>query len=98
MDVTLIVYLVKERLGIRSSHRDTYITAIVNGVIEELEGEKGLSLNDSNSYHLLFICDYAAWRYKSVSEGTEQGKLAMPRHLQYRLHNLMIHVGGGQHE
>lgn len=81
--------LVKERLGIRTNVRDTYITAIVDGVIEELEDEKGLVLDGANPYHLMFVVDYATWRYQSRdSDG------AMPRHLQYRLHNLMIHVGG----
>lgn len=90
MDVAAVVALVKERLGIRTNVRDTYLTAIVEGVIKELEDEKGLVLEGANSYHLLFVCDYATWRYQSRdSEGS------MPRHLQYRLHNLIIHTGGG---
>ena len=37
MEVEIVVQLVKERVGIRSSTaRDAYITAIVNGVIDEL--------------------------------------------------------------
>ena len=88
MDVNTILQLVKERLGIRTNARDTYLTAIVNGIIKELEDEKGLVLEESNSYHLLFCVDYATWRYQSRdSEGS------MPRHLQYRLHNLIVHVG-----
>lgn len=84
------VELVKERLGIRSSVRDTYIIAIVESVITELEDEKGLVLDGANSYHLLFVVDYATWRYQSRDTDG-----AMPRHLQFRLHNLTIHVGGG---
>lgn len=91
MDTATVVALVKERLGIRTTVRDTYIAAIVDGVVKELEEEKGLVLDGANPYHLMFIVDYATWRYQSRdSEG------AMPRHLQYRLHNLMIHVGGSQ--
>ena len=87
MDTSTIIELVKERLGIKSNVRDTYLTAIVNGVVKELEDEKGLVLEESNPYHLLFCVDYADWRYKSRdSDG------AMPRDLQYRLHNLMIHA------
>lgn len=90
MDTATVVALVKERLGIWTTVRDTYITAIANGVIKELEDEKGLVLDGANPYHLMFVVDYATWRYQSRdSDG------AMPRHLQYRLHNLMIHAGGG---
>lgn len=89
MDVTQIVALVKERLGIRTAVRDTYLTAIVEGVVKELEDEKGLTLQADNSYHLIFCVDYATWRYQSRDESG-----AMPRHLQFRLHNLLIHVGG----
>ncbi|MEJ8546626.1 hypothetical protein [Brevibacillus borstelensis] len=89
MDVKTVVDLVKEGLGIRTNVRDGFITAIVNGVIKELEDEKGLALDPANPSHLIFCVDYAVWRYKSRDEGRH-----MPRHLQYRLHNLIIHVGG----
>ncbi|MDR9795220.1 hypothetical protein Q4O60_01670 [Aeribacillus pallidus] len=93
MDTATVVSLVKERLGIRTNVRDTYITAIVDAVITELQDEKGLLLDGDNPYHFMFVVDYATWRYQSRdSEGT------MPRHLQYRLHNLMIHAGGVQND
>jgi len=88
MDTTLILQLVKEKLGIRTIIRDTYIKAIIEGIIKELKDEQGLTLESDNSSHLLFVVDYAEWRYSSKSNGD------MPRHLQFRLHNLMIHVGG----
>ena len=90
MDTQLAVSLVKERLGIKTNVRDTYLTAIVDGVVKELEDEKGLVLDGANPYHLMFVVDYATWRYQS--RDSPEG---MPRHLQYRLHNLMIHAGGG---
>ncbi|MBO0962499.1 hypothetical protein J1P26_22655 [Neobacillus sp. MM2021_6] len=90
MDTDTILQLVKERLGIRTIVRDKYISAIIDGVIEELEDEKGVVLVSTNSNHLLFIVDYVTWRYQSRdSEGS------MPRHLQFRLHNLIIHSGSG---
>lgn len=89
MDISVILQLVKEELGIRSDIRDNYITAIIKGVIKELEDEKGLILDSENFYHLLFIVDYVAWSYGNKDHA------AMPRHLQYRLHNLIIHVGRG---
>ena len=89
MDINIILGLVKAKLGISTTIRDTYLQAIINGVVTELEDEKGLVLDSTNSYHLLFIVDYATWRYESKDKDG-----AMPRHLQFRLHNLVIHVGG----
>ena len=89
MDINIILGLVKAKLGISTTVRDTYLQAIIDGVIKELEDEQGLVLDGTNSYHLLFIVDYATWRYESKDK---EG--AMPRHLQFRLHNLVIHVGG----
>ncbi|MBC2721834.1 hypothetical protein [Desulfosporosinus sp.] len=88
MDTATVLALVKERLGIKTTVRDTYLTAIVEGVLKELEDEKGLVLDGANPYHLIFAVDYVTWRYQSRDSNT-----GMPRHLQYRLHNLMIHVG-----
>ena len=81
--------LIKARLGITSSVRDTYLTAIVNGVVRELEDEKGLVLDGANPYHLMFVVDFVTWRYQN--RDTPEG---MPRHLQFRLHNLIISGGG----
>lgn len=80
--------LMKARLGISTTVRDEYLQAIVDGVITELEDEKGLVLDSTNSYHLMFVVDFASWRYQNrdVAEG-------MPRYLQFRLHNLIIHGG-----
>ncbi|ODA08724.1 hypothetical protein [Paenibacillus polymyxa] len=86
MDAAAIVNLVKERLGIRTTVRDTYLDAIAKSVITELEDEKGLTLDAENFNHLLFCADYATWRYQSRDESG-----AMPRHLQFRLHNLILH-------
>ena len=87
MNTETVLQLVKARLGITTNVRDSYIEAIVQGVITELEDVQGLVLDGANPYHLMFVVDYATWRYQNRdSEG------AMPRHLQFRLHNLMIHA------
>lgn len=87
--------LVKARLGITSSVRDTYLEAIIDGVISQLENEQGLSLDSDSPHHLMFVVDFASWRY--LNRDTHEG---MPRHLQFRLHNLMIHqhAGGGKND
>lgn len=96
IDVALVLALVKARLGITSTVRDEYLTAIIDGIIAELEREKGLSLRPDNPYHLMFVVDFATWRYQSVAEPSQapgRTPLAMPRHLQFRLHNLLISEG-----
>lgn len=90
MDTNTILQFVKARLGITSPVRDTYLTAIVEAVKHELTDEKGILLEANNPNHLMFVVDLATWRYES-----KDNTGAMPRHLQYRLHNLVIHNGGG---
>ena len=95
MDASTVLELVKARLGISTTVRDTYLIAIIDGVIKELEDEKGIVLDSANPYHLMFVVDYSTWRYQSVNatEITSTSKvLPMPRHLQYRLHNLVINA------
>lgn len=89
MDTSAIVILVKARLGITSTVRDFYLLKIVESIIKELEDEKGLALDETNANHLMFIVDYSTWRYQSRDSSG-----AIPRHLQYRLHNLIIRNGG----
>lgn len=90
MDISIVLGLVKAKLGLSGDVRDAYITAIIKGVVEELEDEKGLALDGASPYHLIFVVDYVTWRYQSRDTDG-----AMPRNLQYRLHNLIIHNGGG---
>lgn len=80
--------LVKARIGISTNVRDEYLTAIIESVITELEEEKGLLLKSDNPYHLMFVVDLSSWRYQN-----RDSMNAMPRHLQFRLHNLMISGG-----
>ena len=99
MNTETVLQLVKARLGITTNVRDSYIEAIVQGVITELEDVQGLVLDDANPYHLMFVVDYATWRYQSVREPGKDpaGRvpLSMPRHLQFRLHNLVIKQRAG---
>lgn len=91
MDVSTILGLVKARLGINSVVRDTYLTAVIHSVLEELEDEQGIELYGENYCHIMFVVDYTAWRYQSRDNDT-----GMPRHLQFRLHNLIIHNRGDE--
>lgn len=90
METATILELVKARLGISTTVRDTFLSAIINGIITELEDEKGITLEPDNMNHMMFIADYATWRYQSRDSDT-----GLPRNLQWRLHNIIIHDGGG---
>lgn len=89
MDTTEIKKLVKAKLGIGMSNkvRDTLLTAIIDGIIDELENEKGLVLNSASPNHKMFLVDYSVWRYQNRDSNT-----GMPRHLQYRLHNMFFNA------
>ena len=87
MDVAQVLELVKARLGITTAVRDIYLTAIIEGIIKELTDEKGLVLDGTNPYHLMFVVDFVTWRYQS-----RDSDAGLPRHLQFRLHNLIIHT------
>lgn len=89
MNQQTIVELVKQRLGISTAVRDTYLAAIVSGVLDELTKQTGIKLDSENLAHLMFCVDLATWRYQS-----RDSTGAMPRHLQYRLHNLIVSAGG----
>ena len=87
MNETLLLSLTKERIGIKSTARDTYLQALIKGALKELQDEKGITLEDGNYNHIIFITDYVAWR----ADGHEKDD--MPRHLQFRLNNMIIHNG-----
>ena len=81
---TDVLELVKARLGISTTVRDTYLTAIIDSIIQELKNIQGLIVVDADKTQLMFIADYAEYRYSN------RDNPEMPRHLQFRLHNLLI--------
>lgn len=83
-----IIELLKVRLGITSETRDFYLLHIVESVMTMLSDEKEINVDLSNANIVGFIVNYSAWIYESKGE-----QAGMPRHLQFALHNLMIHNG-----
>lgn len=81
MDTGQLVELLKIKLGIASNLRDKTLEKIVSSVISELTNNLGVELAD-RADHEMFIVDFAAYRY--------EGGVDLPRHLQWRLHNLQI--------
>lgn len=85
MEKETILTLVKSRIGISSTVRDTYLMAIIESVISEFE----YFYDSTNQSHIMFIVDFATWRYQNRDESG-----GVPRHLQFRLHNLIVGSGG----
>ena len=88
MDVKLVdeaVTLVKQREGILNSIQDKYISAIVNGVISELERDHHIKADLSKMDILMFVVDLSAYRY-SNRDSLE----GLPKNLEFRLRNLYM--------
>jgi hypothetical protein len=83
-----ILNLVKATLGYKSSVRDELLKFIIKSVVDELEIQKRITLKYDNAEHLMFVVDYAVFRYEN------KGGSVMPRNLEYRLRNLIIKFGG----
>ena len=83
-----ILGLVKATLGYKSSVRDELLKVIIKSIIDELEIQKRILINFENAEHLMFVVDYACFRYEN------KGGSVMPRNLEYRLRNLIIKFGG----
>lgn len=84
-----ILDLLKLRLGIKSTSRDYALMANIEGILSEFTDIHGYEVDLTKPHVQMFIVDYADWRYSN------RGELgAMPRHLQFRLHNLEISQRG----
>ena len=86
MDESLILKLLKIRLGIASNARDEYLLHLVESTVAMLDDEKRINAALTNPAISNFVINYSAWMYESKGE---MG--GMPRHLQFAMHNLMIH-------
>lgn len=78
--------LLKLKLGITTNKRDNILENILESIYIELREVQGINLDLKNKSHLFFLIDYAEFRYKGG------GKI--PRHLQWRMNNFYIKVGG----
>ena len=87
-NIDKILSLVKATLGYKSAVRDELLKVIVKSVVDELEIQKRITLKYDNAEHLMFIVDYAVFRYENKGAGT------LPRNLEYRLRNLIVKFGG----
>lgn len=81
--------LVKFRIGLNTTVMDNYLLSIIDSVKNELHSQQGIDIDESYPDDQMFLADYTAYRYLNRDEPAD-----MPRHLQYRLHNLYIKKGG----
>ena len=81
--------LVKFRIGLNTTVMDNYLSSINDSIKNELYSQQGIDIDESHPDDQMFLADYTAYRYLNRDEPAD-----MPRHLQYRLHNLYIKKGG----
>lgn len=86
MDEGQLLELLKLKLGISTDLRDKPLKKIISSVITELTKNLGVDLVSDRADHEMFVVDFAAYRY--------EGGVDMPRHLQWRLHNLQVSSKG----
>ena len=94
--ITQIVAVTKSKLGITHSVRDTLLTHIAKGVVDELKHDHSITVTLDSSRLFMFAVDLSTWRYQSVDDAQTvftQPTLPMPRHLQYRLHQIVTMSG-----
>lgn len=85
---TVVVPLLKARLGISTNVRDSLLNALTDGIVEECEDFHGITLNKDKADHIMFVLDWATWKYQHPEDGTT------PRSIQFRLKNLIIQKAG----
>lgn len=79
-----VLPLLKARLGISTSIRDPLLNVLIDGIVSDCKNTHGITLDESQYDHILFVMDWAAWKYQHPEDGTT------PRSIQFRLKNLII--------
>lgn len=79
-----VLPLLKARLGISTESRDSVLNAILDGIVSECKETHGITLESDNASHVMFVLDWATWKYNHPEDGTT------PRSIQFRLKNLII--------
>lgn len=79
-----VMDLLKARLGISTSKRDDILYLIISGIVSECKNKHGVILNKEDADHILFVLDWATWKYKHPEGGT------IPRSIDLRLKNMII--------
>lgn len=80
----IVLPLLKARLGISTDVRDTLLNAMIAGIEADCENTHGIILDKDKADHIMFVLDWATWKYQHPEDGTT------PRSIQFRLKNLII--------
>ncbi len=83
-----ILPLLKARLGISTESRDPVLNVIIGGIVSECKNTHGIILEKDKQDHVLFVLDWATWKYKNPEDGV------IPRSIRFRLNNLVIKKAG----
>ncbi len=83
-----VLTLLKARLGISAQSRDAVLNMIIGGIVAECKDTYGIVLDAGKPNHILFVLDWAAWKYSHPEDGVT------PRSIQFRLKNLVIQKAG----
>ena len=79
-----VLQLLKDRIGISTSSRDSVLFAIIDGIIDECKAVHGIELEEERYDHILLVLDWATWKYNHPEDGV------IPRSIRFRLNNLMV--------
>ena len=85
MEQTEILALLKAKLGISGRFRDEYLNHLILSVQDEIKKQKKIKLDTNRYVNMDILIDYAPFRYEN-----RDNNILMPKHLQYRLHNLLL--------
>lgn len=79
-----VLQLLKDRIGISTSSRDSVLFAIIDGIINECNEVHGIYLTEERASDVLFVLDWATWKYNHPEDGV------IPRSIKFRLNNRAI--------
>ena len=81
----MLLSLTKQRLGIMSDVRNSYVEPRILASLFALLKDRNIALDLNNTNHMMLIVDYTVWEYQSVTNHN-----AMPAHIRYRLNDLLV--------
>ena len=84
------IEILKSDLRILHDKSDEYLQNRIDAAKIEIERE-GIKIDESKIDHVLVIVDYAAWLYRKRTQNID-----FPRHLRYRLNNILISQKAGK--
>lgn len=82
--------ILKNDLGRLDNKQDEYLSNRLNSAKKEIERE-GIKIDMDEIEHVLILVDYTAWLYRKRTQD-----IPFPRHLRYRMNNLLFSQKAGK--